>query len=223
MDNKEEKSFAQKFQESLGSRNLTLEKVAELSGVPVKYIEAIQKNSADKLPPSPYVRGYISRICEVMELNGEECWRDFQKDADLKISGVKDQMPRNRYAKRSLSLRKSVLLGIGLSILIVIYLGYRLNNLTGKPNLEVLEPAAAMLVLNVPSVTISGTLDTDSKLSVNSERVSVDGDGTWQKKFYLQPGLNSIEIKASKLLGREVVITKQIIYTPINTATTTAR
>lgn len=212
MDIKEPTTFDRMFDEALANRNLSLEKLSELSNVPIKYIEAIQRGDASKLPPSPYVRGYIAKLADLLEIKSDELWALFQKESQLKAAGIKDKMPENRYAQRP--AHKSLIIGLGIGLLLVLYVGYRLNSLTGRPLLNVLYPDTATLILNTPSVLFRGTLDISSKLIINNERVNINEEGAWEKKIVLQPGLNSIEIKATKILGRQTEVVKQVIYNP---------
>ena len=54
------------------------------------------------------------------------------------------------------------------------------------------------------------------KLTINEEEVFISQDGNFSKEYSLQPGLNTVEFKASRLLGKEVTIIKEIMYQPEN-------
>ena len=61
---------------------------------------------------------------------------------------------------------------------------------------------------------MSGTIENARELFMNGELVSIESGGAWEKGVALEPGLNTIEIRAKKFLGRETTITRQIFYTP---------
>lgn len=214
----EDKTFSQLLKDSLESHNLTYEKLSELTGVPTKYLTAIEKNNLAKLPPAPYVRGYIKNISTTLELDGDYLWKAFQDESQLRIAGQKDTMPENRFAKKPLS--KSIAFGILIGLLLVTYTSYRINSLLGYPNLSISYPKPPTTIVSTESATLVGKVDPQSKLIINNEQVDVASDGTWTKKIILEPGPNSIEIKAKKLLGRELTETRQIIYTPRNSSST---
>lgn len=214
----EEKTFSQLLKDSLESHNITYEKLSELTGVPTKYLTAIEKNNLAKLPPAPYVRGYIRSISTTLELDGDYLWKVFQQESQLAIAGQKDRMPGNRFAKKPIN--KSFAFGVFMGLLALTYLGYRINSLTGYPNLTISYPNAPTTIINTGTATLVGKVDPNSKLIIGNERVNVESDGSWEKKITLEPGLNSIEIKAQKLLGRELTETRQIIYTPVNSSST---
>ena len=208
----EEKSFTQLLEEAMGKHNLTLEKLGELSGVPPKYLDCIVKRNTSKLPPAPYVRGYVKRLSETLEIEHDDLWKIFQKETQLVNSGLKDKMPENRYSQKP--IKKGLAIGGIIVVSLLIFLGSRVNHLVGKPNLSITFPNTATLIFNNPSITMQGKVDTTSKLLINNERVNGKSDGPRGEQKTFEPGLNSIEIKAQKLLGKELTIIKQIIYTP---------
>ena len=61
---------------------------------------------------------------------------------------------------------------------------------------------------------ITGQLEQRDKLMINNEEIFIDPTGQFSKEYNLQPGLNIIEFKAKRLLGREVIVTKRILYEP---------
>jgi hypothetical protein len=74
-----------------------------------------------------------------------------------------------------------------------------------------------MLVINRPTnnfiteehvVDIEGQTDTEIEITINNEIILADQDGAFIKEVYLSPGLNTLEITATKKHGRA---NKQII------------
>jgi len=208
----EEKTFSQILEEALTKHNLTKEKLVELSGIPAKYLYSIIEGNITKLPPTPYIRGYVRRLSETLEIENEDLWKIFQKETNLMIYEQKDKMPENRYSQKP--IKKSLAVAGIVIVFLGIFLASRINHLVGKPNLVITFPDTTTLVFNSPTITLKGNVDTASKLLINNERVNIRDDGTWEENLILEPGLNSIEIKSQKLLGKELTIIKQIIYTP---------
>ena len=95
--------------DALELRNVNHEKLAQLTGVPERFLWAIQNLEIDKLPSLPYVRGYIKKISEALDLNHEELWGLYRKELEYKTSGAYDKLPANRFAIKHLS-KHSILL-----------------------------------------------------------------------------------------------------------------
>lgn len=98
----QEKDFKKAFSESLNNRGINVSKLAELSGVPERYVEALHSGNFERLPAAPYVRGYISKIAAALGLNAEELWSAYSSEYILAASGPQDRLPENRF-----SLKKS--------------------------------------------------------------------------------------------------------------------
>lgn len=53
-------------------RNYSLERLSEITKISAYYINAIEKMDADNLPASVFVRGYVSQISKVLNLNEKQ-------------------------------------------------------------------------------------------------------------------------------------------------------
>lgn len=202
--------------ESLKDKNLTLTKLAELTGISERFLKSLIEEKYEKLPPSPYVRSYFLKIANVLDVDGQKLWQEYQKNTQLKKSGLNDRLPLNRY--RPKPLNKTI---IFLFIVIVFLAGYfifRYNFFLGKPTLSLTGQllSAANPVVSEPNIKIEGQVKSGDQLSINKENVYVDELGYFQKDFSLQTGLNIIQFQIKRFLGRETIITKQVLYLPNN-------
>jgi len=200
--------------EALELRNVNHEKLAQLTGIPERYIWAIQSLEVEKLPSAPYVRGYIKKISEFLRLNHDEIWELYKKELSHKESGAYDTLPTNRFAIKHLSRRTVFFAALG--IILTLYLLLNARQLIGRPNLVITNPEAAATSVSNEKIIFSGKLEQKDKLTINGEEIFISPDGNFSKEYSLQPGLNTIEFKASRLLGKEVSIVKEVMYQPEN-------
>ena len=198
--------------EALELRNVNHEKLAQLTGISERYIWAIQNVEVDKLPPSPYVRGYIKKIAEVLHLKHDEIWDLYRKELTRGTSGKYDTLPENRFAICHLSRKQ--LFSVALGFLFIVYLLANINRLIGKPALRITFPESPVFTTLESRIALTGYLDQKDKLTINGEEIFISQDGSFFKEYELQPGLNIYEFKAQRFLGREVSETKQILYQP---------
>jgi hypothetical protein len=196
--------------DALELRNVNHEKLAQLTGVPERFLWAIQNLEIDKLPSLPYVRGYIKKISEVLDLNHEELWGLYKKELGYKTSGAYDKLPTNRFAIKHLS-KNSILLG-ALGLLLILYLATNFARLIGKPNLIITYPNESVIATLENPIVLTGRLNQKDKLTINGEEIFINSDGSFLKEYTLQPGANNIEFKAKRLLGKEITVIRQIIY-----------
>ena len=203
--------FANFLNERMRERNLTFKRLSELTGVSVRHLEALSSGNPDRLPSAPYLKGYLSRLGEVLGFDPDEAWKEMKKMAEAKSSGKSDEPSRNRFSREPIG--KYVIAGI-VVFLFLLYAGLRFYKISGTPSVTISSPQENMIVIGENSFSLAGNVSNSSELKINGEQVQVQSDGSWQKTVSLQPGINTVEITAKKFLGREAKIIKQIVYQP---------
>ena len=51
-------------------------------------------------------------------------------------------------------------------------------------------------------------------MTINGNEIFIEDGGKFSKDYNLQPGINEIEIKAKRFLGKEIKVVKEVIYQP---------
>ncbi len=210
------KDFKTLISEAIGHRNINLERLSQITNIPSRYLEAIQNLDTGKLPAAPYVRGYLKKIAAALNLNSAELWQLYEKELAPKSSGAFDKLPINRFAIQSLG-KKGILVGL-IVLFALVYILINAGNLFGAPPLAITNPAAATLMAAEPVIVLEGKFDPKDKLTINDEERLGDAQGNFSIPFNLQPGLNTVEFKVKRFLGKETVITKQVLYQPTTTS-----
>lgn len=208
----EEKDFKTIIDEALNSKNIDYEKLSHLANVPKHYIIALVNSDIAKLPASPYVRGYIKKIAAILHLNQEELWQLHEQGLNHKQSGAFDKLPSNRFAIRRTN-KKNIIISI-IIILFFIYFIFSYKNLFGAPRLEIIFPNESLVVVTNPDFNLTGKINPKDKLTINNIEVLTDFNGNFQYLYTLQSGINTIEFKVKKLLGKEIIEVRQILYKP---------
>ncbi len=211
MTDNSSKNLTKIFHEALDLRGLKLEKLSELTNIPEIYLTALYEADFEKLPSSPYTRGYIMKIAEVLKIDGEALWQTY-KNENIKISGAKDKLPINRFLIKP--LKKRIFIFGFIATLIIVYSISQIDNFIGTARIKIVNPAFSTIIVNEPNFKLSGKTDNQNKLTINNENVFIRDDYQFKKEVFLQPGINTIEFKVKKLLGKETKIIKQIIYQP---------
>ncbi|MDO8664044.1 MAG: helix-turn-helix domain-containing protein [Candidatus Liptonbacteria bacterium] len=201
--------FANFLNERMRERNLTFKRLSELTGVSVRHLEALSSGNPDRLPSAPYLKGYLSRLGEVLGFDPDEAWKEMKKLTDAKSAGKSDEPARNRFSREPIS--GYMLAGIVVFFLLL-YAGLRFYKISGTPSVTISYPQENMVVVGENSFLLAGSVSNSSELKINGEQVQVQPDGSWQKTVSLQPGINTVEITAKKFLGRETKAIRQIIY-----------
>ncbi|MDI6734544.1 MAG: helix-turn-helix domain-containing protein [Patescibacteria group bacterium] len=206
----ETKNLSTLLIETLRTKSLTIEKLGVMTGISERFLNLLIEENFKKLPAAPYVHGYILKIAEVLNMDGEKLWQEYLKDHNsINRSGEKDKLPQNRFVTKSLN-KKTVIIAI-IIILILIYVIVRLPAILGKPPLALAEIANNTIVTE-ENYQITGEINPGDKLTINSEIVFADEEGKFQKTIKLNPGFNTFEFKVKNILGRETALTKQVFY-----------
>lgn len=205
--------FEEFFTDRLRERGFDLKKLSEVSGIAVKHLEALARGDFKDLPPSPYFRGYLLRLGQILDFDAEAWWQKLKNGGFVMSSGKEDVMPKNRFI-RNIS-RKT--LGIIVTVIVIaVYLYIQLPRALGKPEIKIIFPQENPALVSVQELTLAGSAKGASEVSINGELVPLSAGELWEKTVLLQSGLNSFEIVASKFLGGETRIIQQVIYQPIN-------
>lgn len=206
--NDRELLFTEFFNKKLKERGFTLRQLSEASGISMKYLESFAHGRFENLPPTPYLRGYFLRLGEILNFDAAEWWDAVREDETVARAGKNDRLPRNRF---SLRRKRSLAVGGFVLILIIGYFGFRASKILGEPKLTVTAPAEETSRVTEGHVLVSGQVKNADEVLINGEQAQIENDG-FSKDVPLQPGMNSLEITAKKILGRETSVLRQVYY-----------
>jgi len=204
----EKKIFSEILLGAMKSKGFTVEKLAQATGISDRFIESLLGEEFEKLPSSPYVRGYLMKISETLELNGSQIWEEFLENGKrLRSSGFKDELPGNRFAKKTVE-GKLVIAGV-IILVILSYAGFQIQSYFSTPNLD-LEGFEDNMIVKSEKFHVAGKVDPKHQIFLNGEQLYPDDEGMFEKDIYLQSGFNTLNFRIKKFLGREYEIQKQV-------------
>jgi hypothetical protein len=205
------------LEEAVASHGQTAGKLAATTGIPVRFVEALLSGDFNSLPAAPYIKGYLKKLAEALELNADELWERYSRETRPRQSGGGDVLPQNRFRHKTVS--KKLLLLVSLGLLVVGYFAVNAKRHFGLPDLYIIYPDSAIVTVTNPLIIIRGRVGSNKDLvSINGAEVFVDEFGEFQKELLLDPGTNSIDVTARRFLGRGKLESLQIIYESPETA-----
>jgi len=203
----DELNFKIFLEEKLKDRGWNLKRLSEISGISLSHLENLVNENFKALPAAPYIRGYLIRLSKILEFDYLIWWEYFQRQNSIKKSGEKDELPKNRFEPKSIF--KPILVFL-ITLLIIFYIVLRFNFIFGKPIIEV-NIRENILNTNESNFLLEGKVKNADKVFVNSSETNIV-NGQFKKEILLQPGINTIEIRAQKTLGKETKLIRQIFY-----------
>jgi len=211
----DERLLSQILKEHLDLKGLTIERLVSTSGIPDRYVKALYEGDYRSLPAAPYVHAYLKRLAALLDLQNELLINAYNAEAAPPRSGLRDLLPTNRFAQAAPLARvskKTIVLGI-IILTLILYLAWGASRLFGIPSLTVTSPENNIDV-HTPTIILKGTVSRGDLLTINNNEISVNPDGSFEKEYPLDPGLNTIDFRAKRFLGRTVIVTRSVQYIP---------
>jgi len=212
-----DKNLGEVLSEIILERGITLDKLSELTNIPKRYLIAMMDNDSKNMPSAPYARGYITKICSVLEINSKQAIDAYNK-IGLKTSGKDDSLPQNRFALTKHYKKNWLVIVVITTIIVISGLiftnRHMFANFFGIPSIEVNIPArednSPLIETSEQFFTIQGMINPQDSITINGEAAPVNEKGVFVKEVLLNPGLNTFEIRAQRPLGRETMIVREI-------------
>jgi hypothetical protein len=196
--------------EAMDARGINMERLSELTELPERYLIALRDNDFSRLPPAPYIRGYFIKIGSVLNIDGIMLWEIYKNQNEVKRSGIEDKLPINRFVIKNWN--KKIISLIAISAIGIVYLIWLGGDFIGVPKLEITNPPTNNMIVKESFIKVSGEINPNDKLTINGDEILVSGSGRFEKDVPLQGGVNAIEFKVKKLLGKEVKVIRNVIY-----------
>ncbi|OGY98157.1 MAG: hypothetical protein A2855_01140 [Candidatus Liptonbacteria bacterium RIFCSPHIGHO2_01_FULL_57_28] len=205
--------FTEFFNQKLKERGLTLKNLSEATGIAVKHLENFSHGRFERLPSAPYVHGYFTRLGPILGFEPDEWWNRIKAEDAVARSGSADRMPKNRYSK----LRGRALFWGAIALVLVgLYIGARYTTIIGQPGIVITAPEAQAVDQSTTVwqsiLTLEGFVANADTFMLNGETVTLGEGGAFRVEVLLRPGLNTIELRAKKFLGREDILTREVYY-----------
>lgn len=207
------KSIGEILKEERQRHRLSIEKLAQKTRIKVKYLKALEANQFIKLPAATFVKGYIKTYASVLGFDHQPLIAILRRDFK---ESVKGQLVPREFMKPILKKRQFwgsasfVVLGLAVIFLTLIsYVGFSWYQLIQPPQLTISVPVEDSLV--APRVKVSGQTESDVIVTVNSQPVTLQPDGTFQTEVYLpREGVNTISFEAQDRSGKTTLVQRTV-------------
>lgn len=210
-DKNNPQNLAEFIKEKRISKNISLERLSELTKIQVYHLEALELGQFEKLPPLVYRAGIFKRLSKFLNVDENEIMEAYKNrteyaNSETAFSGAPIVGKKSYFI---LTPNKLIFfLGALLFSAFFAYLWYQFNFLIGPPNLAI-EPREDIVTVN-EAVLVNGKTDSGVDLTINGENVYVASNGIFKKEVKLADGINVVEIAAVNSFGKTTKIIRQI-------------
>lgn len=188
-----------------------LDQVEKNTKIRTKFISAIEADDYRKLPPSPYIEGFLKNYADFLGLRSETILAIFRRQYALKskINKTKVEEPLKQ-SNWQLTPNKAIFVSVIIVILILFGYFYNQFRLLHTPPPLNLESPKADMVTKETKIAIFGDTDRDATLTINNEPVLVKSDGKFFKEIDINIGNNTLLVEAKSRVGEKTIVVRRL-------------
>jgi cytoskeletal protein RodZ len=200
------------LKESRAEQNLSLEKAALATRLRPNHLAALEAGDYGKLPGGVYSEKILESYANFLNIDLEGLKKLFKKEISTSQRPEKNTFVQKISSKHFIVTPRLVKISsvIVLILLLLVYLGFEINNIFSPPNLEVTSPIDN-LTTDGPTILVTGRTQKEVIVKINDQEIQTDANGNFNESVSLKSGLNVIKISAAKKRSRENIIYRQVI------------
>ncbi len=209
--------------ESLGDRlrsrrerlKLTTEDIAQELKIPSRYFKALEENAYNVFPAKVYAEGFLKKYLASLFMNGAServmyefhvQWEIFEKSREPLFSPPKYWIYGPYVTSRRFMMGAGAIAFIGFVSLFV----WQFALFSREPSIAIESPKMDMFVIG-PVLEIRGTIERESRLTLNGREIKIDELGNFDEKIELLAGRNTLEFLVENRFGRKSTEIRNVV------------
>lgn len=192
-------------------KKLTLEGAEKSTRIRLKFLEALEDNAFEKLPPGTFARGFVKNYAKFLGISPDEALAFYRRQVLEERAKVIPDSAVERFGNR-FHLTPQFFTGISIGILLLLFFSYLLYSyfrFAGSPSLTVNQPANNSIV-SEEQIEVAGKSDPDSTLTINDQPVSIDNEGNFKIMVPMEAGLNTLTVVATNKFNRKSTVIRNV-------------
>lgn len=193
-------------------QGVSVDEVARATKIRREFIDAIEKGDYKKLPSSAYAQGFVKNYVEFLGLPEKELLalfrREFNEEEFLGVLPQSFTRPKE-ISLEGVKIKRAGIIGVGILVILIGYIFFQYKSALFSPSLSVAEPIEKTTI-NSQTITVSGTTEPNTTVTVNAIPVFVDSSGNYTKAITVFPGTVTIVVKATNSFGKVSTIERHI-------------
>jgi cytoskeleton protein RodZ len=199
------KTVGQVLAEARLARRVTLHEAERSTRIRAEILQQIEADNFAALKSPTYIKGFIKNYGQYLGLDTNNLLALFRRQFDESAAEPGEILP-DFTPKESprLTVTPSRVFGVGVTILVLGFLGYLLaqyQSFAAAPALAVSDPQDNIRVNN-GTVEVVGRTDRDATLKINGQEVQLTESGAFSISVTLPDGINELTFSAINKLGR---------------------
>lgn len=201
-------TLGEKLRKIRNDHRISLAEASKATRIQVKYLEALEDGSYEKLPPEVYVRGFLRGYAGFLGVPEEAILRMYDRERSIQKNlgrGEPFRFEPHSPIRFRIDLSSKAVVVAAISIVSLGFFSYlylEFRSFVSEPRLVIVEPTDRSTV-RTADLMISGETDRRAKVSINDQETIVSEDGLFSDHVMLMPGLNIITVSAVNRFGKE--------------------
>jgi len=212
---KGKKTLGQRLRTVREEANITLDEAEKNTGVPKKYLLALEEGNYQILPATVYIKNYLRFYAEFLQVSPGmviDLYEQERKIIEPWQERKGEEKLKNKSAPKTIITPKRIRNSIIFLIIVAcfVYLGFEIKKIISPPFLEIVSPQENV-VIDKNSIDIYGKTESESTVTVNGQEVFITTEGNFNETIELTDGLNTIEIVSQKKHSNKNIIYRHIL------------
>lgn len=189
-------------------KNLTFEEIEKATRIRAKFLQAIEENNYNYLPPSTFAKGFVRNYGIFLGLDPSRLLAIYRRQFNEKNTKVFKEINENP----KFVITPNTVLAFFITFIIVLFLSYLFNEYRiykSAPQIIISSPEELEVISN-DSTVVKGRTQPETVLSINGQKVEIAQDGSFSQEISLLPGTNTITIHATNKFGKTTEIKRSV-------------
>ncbi len=190
------------------TKKYSLSHVEGMTKIKAAFIDSIEKENWESLPPFPTVLGFVKSLAGSLEVDQNMAVAVLKRDYPPKKLRI---TPKPDVSKKFVwSPKLTFVIGVSSVLLILLgYLSFQYIHFVSRPSLSIDSPKENQVVIG-DSVTVFGSTDSDAKVVINNQPIMVSPDGKFSESLDVTSETKEIVIVASSRSGKTTTVSRRI-------------
>lgn len=198
-------------------KGLSLKEISQKINISEKNLIFLEEENFDRLPPEIYLKGFLKKYAEFLNLDLEELLELYKKEKEileyLKRKKYFPKFPKKTFFVIIPKFFSKIIISL-IVLTIFAYLAFQIFYFVFPPFLRIDNPEPDRKIFREEILKISGKTVPRVELFINGQKSSVKKNGFFEKEIKLEEGLNKISILARNKIGKEKEIIREVIRNP---------
>jgi len=193
-------------------KNLSLGDISRETRITAKYLEAIEANDFDKLPPATFTKGFMQNYARCVGLDPPNVLAIFRRDYDLDERGriiprglsEPVRSPINWFTPTTTTITLTAAIGV----LVLAFFVRQIIQFQSAPDLVITSPTEKAAVIS--PVHVTGTTNPEASVTINQHPVTLDDKGVFTTDITLTQGEHTLVIISTGKGGKARTVQRVI-------------